>query len=174
MVCNYLSPDYNESASFLFSWGARQPGLVDNTRIHVFLPWLNEPLQIHFHPIEMNAMKYASLLYNHFRRFSHIFRSYFLCLDSILLFSVEFVYVFFSCTRRTYPISGLALPRSWLFAQVIVTLLSVTLTTRGVPGIDGNVLGSGVRCKFTLPLFSTWKQGERNKTRKYMNDFGCI
>lgn len=68
---------------------------VDNTRIHVFLPWLNEPLQIHFHPIEMNAMKYASLLYNHFRRFSHIFRSYFLCLDSILLFSVKFVYVFF-------------------------------------------------------------------------------
>lgn len=56
---------------------------------------------------------------------------------------------------ETYPMSGFALPRSWLLVQVIVTLFSVTLTIRGVPGIDGNVLGSGVRCRFTLPLFST-------------------
>lgn len=53
--------------------------------------------------------------------------------------------------------SGLAPARSWLLVQVSVALLSVTFTTRGVPGIDGNVLGSGVRCRFTLPLFSTCK-----------------
>lgn len=60
--------------------------------------------------------------------------------------------------------SGLEPARSWLFVQVSVTLLSVTLMTRGVPGMDGNVLGSGVRCKFTLPLFSTYlkKFNQRN------------
>lgn len=67
---------------------------------------------------------------------------------------------------RTYPMSGLAPARSWLFVQVSVTLFSVTLTTRGVPGIDGNVLESGVRCRFTLPLFSTW-----NKQTKHKNNF---
>lgn len=64
----------------------------------------------------------------------------------------------------TYPMSGLALARSWPFVQVSVTLLSVTFTMRGVPGIDGNVLGSGVRCKFTLPLFSTCKKQQRMAT----------
>lgn len=59
---------------------------------------------------------------------------------------------------NTYPMRGLAPGRSWLFAHVMVTLLSVTLTTLGVPGGVGNVLGSGVRCKFKLPLFSTCKK----------------
>lgn len=74
------------------------------------------------------------------------------------LFVFVFVFFFLFLSFITYPMSGLAPARSWLFVQVSVTLLSVTFTTRGVPGIDGNVLGSGVRCKFTLPLFSTWKQ----------------
>lgn len=57
--------------------------------------------------------------------------------------------------KTTYPIIELDPARSWLFDHVMVTLASVTLTTRGVPGAVGNVLGSGVRCKFKLPLFST-------------------
>lgn len=65
--------------------------------------------------------------------------------------------------EKTYPMSGLAPARSWLFDHVSVTLFSVTFTTRGVPGIDGNVLGSGVRCRFTLPLFSTCENTKRGK-----------
>lgn len=45
----------------------------------------------------------------------------------------------------TYPMRGLDPVRSWLFDHVIVTLFSVTFTRRGVPGTEGNVLGSGVR-----------------------------
>lgn len=56
----------------------------------------------------------------------------------------------------TYPISGLAPVRSWILAHVMVILFSVTLTTFGAPGGGGNVLGSGVRCRFgLLLLFST-------------------
>lgn len=83
------------------------------------------------------------------------------------------IFIYECCVRlarpkmlNTYPIRGLAPGRSWLFAHVMVTLLSVTLTTLGVPGGAGNVLGSGVRCKFKLPLFSTCEtetSGEKSK-----------
>lgn len=70
----------------------------------------------------------------------------------------------------TYPMRGLEPARSWLFVQVIVTLLSVTLMTRGVPGMDGNVLASGVRCKFTLPLFSTYlRRMDKRNHHQFIN-----
>lgn len=38
----------------------------------------------------------------------------------------------------------------------MVTLSSVTLIISGAPGADGNVLGSGVRCKLlAVDVFST-------------------
>lgn len=67
---------------------------------------------------------------------------------------------------QTYPMSGLEPARSWIFVHVSVTLFSVTLLARGVPGMGGNVLGSGVRCKFTLPLFSTYLR-QLNESNKW-------
>lgn len=103
-------------------------------------------------PTEMIVLKYAAFHCCNFR----VFWSCFHFLRLFFRYSLVLPFVKMFCLLvLTYPMSGLALPRSWLLVQVSVTLFSVTLTTRGVPGIDGNVLGSGVRCRFTLPLFST-------------------
>lgn len=167
MVCNYLSPDYNENVSFLFTM--RFAASLDRNgnkriraRVHsIFHLGQVNAFHTHVYCVErrnrrkkkhtQNHMKYVWLLWMHSAHtmsgiafvFGHF--SGWLC-----LFVSEYPYL---CI--TYPMSGLAPARSWLFVQVSVTLLSVTFTTRGVPGIDGNVLGSGVRCRFTLPLFST-------------------
>lgn len=46
----------------------------------------------------------------------------------------------------------------------MVTLFSVTLIISGAPGADGNVLGSGVRCRLlAVDVFSTCFKGRSQR-----------